>query len=278
MFFSERNNLLLDISAKISRSEQSHWWLMTSRLAPTSPCITDIRHLITKLYFAYLPAATKLGQGNVLTGVCDSVHRGGGVCLSACWDTTPPGADTPLFSRHPPEADMVPLEQAPPLSRHAPPRADMPPWEQTPPQSRHTPPRADMPPRADIPLQSRHTSQSRHPLPEQTSPPPSRHAALEQTHPPGSRHIPPRADMPPGLSTPPGTKYTPPRREADSGIRSTSGRYASYWNAFLCVVKIPKILGRNPTLNQYGSSVSHQVQLQQIPHKQSIFYEYIHFL
>ena len=73
--------------------------------------------------------------------------------------------------------------------------------------------------------------------------------------------------MPPGLSTPPGTKYTPPCREADSGIRSTSGRYASYWNAFLCVVKIPKILGRNPTLNQYDSSVSHQVQLQQVPHK-----------
>ena len=47
-----------------------------------------------------LPAATKLGQGNVFTGVCDSVH-GGGVCLSACWDThpsweqTPPGADPP---------------------------------------------------------------------------------------------------------------------------------------------------------------------------------------
>ena len=50
--------------------------------------------------------------------------------------------------------------------------------------------------------------------PEQTSP-------LEQTPllgaDPPSRH-PPRADPP---------------READSGIRYTSGRYASYWNAFL---------------------------------------------
>ena len=31
----------------------------------------------------------KLGKGYIFTGVCDSVH-GGGVCLSACWDTTPP--------------------------------------------------------------------------------------------------------------------------------------------------------------------------------------------
>ena len=42
---------------------------------------------------------------------------------------------------------------------------------------------------------------------------------------------------------PPGTRPpSPPRhgdhppREADSGIRSTSGRYASYWNAFLFVI------------------------------------------
>ena len=95
----------------------------------------------------------KLGQGYVFTGVCHSVN-GGGVCLSACWDThplppppeqtlpqkeTPPRADTPQ-SRHPPGADT-------PWSRH--------PLEQTPPQSRHppeqTPPGADTPP-------SRHTS------------------------------------------------------------------------------------------------------------------------
>ena len=39
-----------------------------------------------------LPAATKLGQGNIFTGVCLST---GGVCLSACWDI-------PTRSRHPP--------------------------------------------------------------------------------------------------------------------------------------------------------------------------------
>ena len=69
----------------------------------------------------------------------------------------------------------------------------------------------------------------------------NRGECLEQTPPdqtpPWTRHTPPRPDppgtkyTPPGLSTPPRTKYTSP--EADSGIRSTSGRYASYWNAFL---------------------------------------------
>ena len=58
-----------------------------------------------------LPPPTKLGQGYVFTGMCDSVH-GGGVCLSACWDTTPqsrhpPGADTPPRSRHPPLQSML---------------------------------------------------------------------------------------------------------------------------------------------------------------------------
>ena len=66
----------------------------------------------------------------LVTPVCHSVH--GGVCLSACWDTTTPpspGADTPLGA-DPPGADT--------------------------PQS--TPPRADTPyPRADTP-QSRHPS------------------------------------------------------------------------------------------------------------------------
>ena len=92
-------------------------------------------------------------QGNVFTRVCHSVHRGG-VCLSACWDTTPP----PQEQTNPPEADT--------------------PWKQTPPRSRHPP-------------------WGRHPL---------------------------EADTP--------REQTPPQ-EADSSIQSTTGRYASYWNAFL---------------------------------------------
>ena len=75
-----------------------------------------------------LPSATKLGQGYVFTGVCDSVHRGG--CLPQCMlgyhhHTPPPGADTP----HPPGAD-TPWEQTPPRSRHRPRAA-----EQTPPDT-----------------------------------------------------------------------------------------------------------------------------------------------
>ena len=48
-----------------------------------------------------LPPATKLGQGYIFTGVCDSVN---GVCLSACWD--------PPRSRHPPRADTPPPVQS----------------------------------------------------------------------------------------------------------------------------------------------------------------------
>ena len=60
-----------------------------------------------------LPPATKLGQGYVFTGVCDSVNSGG--CLPQCMlgyhtpsGSRPPGADTP------PKVDTA--------------------WEQTPPQ------------------------------------------------------------------------------------------------------------------------------------------------
>ena len=60
---------------------------------------------VSGLYASYwnaflLPAATKLGQGNVFTGICDSVNRGGGLpqCMLGYHPpgtTTPPGADTP---------------------------------------------------------------------------------------------------------------------------------------------------------------------------------------
>ena len=57
---------------------------------------------------SFLPSTTKLQQGNVFTCVCHSVHKAGGVCLSACWDTHPPWADTPQCAdtpvgRHPPQ-------------------------------------------------------------------------------------------------------------------------------------------------------------------------------
>ena len=43
---------------------------------------------------------------------------------------------------------------------------------------------------------------------------------------------PPTRSRPPQSKPPPPPHQTPPR-EAHSSIRSTSGRYASYWNAFL---------------------------------------------
>ena len=116
-------------------------------------------------------------ESYVFTGVClSTIHvgvGGGGVCLSACWDTTPPGADIPPGA-DPPGADT--------------PRADTP-W------SRHPPP----------PHQSRHPPQSRHPL-EQTPPKEwTLHSPGADT--PQSRHpsgadtllweqTPPRADPP----------------------------------------------------------------------------------
>ena len=52
----------------------------------------------TRSLHLYLLAATKLGQGNVFTGICDSVHSGG---VSAS------GADTPR-------------EQTPPGTKYTP--------------------------------------------------------------------------------------------------------------------------------------------------------------
>ena len=55
-------------------------------------------------------------------------------------------------------------------------------------------------------------------------------ASVHAGIPHGSRHTPPDQTPSPPDQTPP-REQTPPR--ADSAIRSTSGRYASYWNAFL---------------------------------------------
>ena len=72
---------------------------------------------------------------------------------------------------------------------------------------------------------------TRHPL-EQTPPwdqaPPEQTPQTGQT-PPGTRH--------PSLEqTPPPPQSRPPRSSACWEIRSTSGRYASYWNAILLLI------------------------------------------
>ena len=68
--------------------------------------LCDVK-IITLTAVCYYRPQWSCGQGYVFTRVCDSVHSGG-VCLSACWDTTP-------------------WEQA--LSREqAPPQEQAPPW------------------------------------------------------------------------------------------------------------------------------------------------------
>ena len=70
------------------------------------------------------------------------------------------------------------------------------------------------------------------PHPPDHAPPPTQ---TMRTHPrtmhhsPGPCTPPGPCDPHTGPCTPPGTMHTPP----PSGIRSMSGRYASYWNAFL---------------------------------------------
>ena len=61
-----------------------------------------------------------------------------------------------------------------------------------------------------------------------------------QGEPPRSRHPPP----PPGRENPPSwadppRPDAPPPQEAHSSVRSTSGRYASYWNAFFSYLFFP---------------------------------------
>ena len=71
----------------------------------------------------------------------------------------------------------------------------------------------------------------------------SRGGSPGRENPPGQGRTPPRQGDPPGRETPQAGRTplgadTPspgadPPRAAHSSIRSTSGRYASYWNAFL---------------------------------------------
>ena len=72
-----------------------------------------------------LPSATKLRRLCFYT--CLSVHRG--VCLSECWDTTPPGPGIPH--------DQAPPNQATPRTRH--PLGPGIPRDQAPPRTRHPP-------------------------------------------------------------------------------------------------------------------------------------------
>ena len=141
-----------------------------------------------------LPPATKLGQGYVFTGVCHSVN-GGGEYLTRY---TPQTRYIPRDQVHPPD-------QVPPRTRYTPP------WDQ------EHPPRPGTPPGPGTHL----------PSPPGPGTPHTRYIPWDQVHPPGTRYISRARYTPLGPGTPPS------RHRECWEIRSTRGRYASYWNAFL---------------------------------------------
>ena len=107
-------------------------------------------------------------------------------------------------------------------------------WDARPPQTRQTPRTRQTPPgpgrpppdQADPPTQTRQTP------PRPGRPPQTRQTPLEQADTPPEQVDTPLPGRPPQMRRTPPEQADPPR-EADSSIRSTSGRYASYWNAFL---------------------------------------------
>ena len=86
--------------------------------------------------------------------------------------------------------------------------------------------------------------------------------------PPQTRQSPPtRQTNPPSTEEPPQTRQTtphprpgrPPPRNRHSGILSTSGRYASYWNAFLFYQLLLFVKIFNPALTKYKVRVKPSV-------------------
>ena len=83
--------------------------------------------------FIFLPAATKLGQGNIFTSVCQEFCPQGGGCLPQC-----------MLGYTPPQTRQTPREQTPPSQTRQ--TIPLPPTRQTP-RTRQTPPdQADTPP------------------------------------------------------------------------------------------------------------------------------------
>ena len=93
----------------------------------------------------FLPPSTKLGQGYVFTGVCDSVHRG----------STWPG--TPRDQVHPPGTRCTPRTRYNPGTRSTP-RPGTPPRTRYTPQDQVHPPSDQLHPSGpDTPLRTRYT-------------------------------------------------------------------------------------------------------------------------
>ena len=93
-----------------------------------------------------------------------------------------------------------------------------------PPGTKETPPAPRRPPRTreNPPRDQADPPRPRRPPRDQGDPPPTcRETPRDQGEPPGTKE------------TPPAGRTPPPLREEDCSIRSMSGRYVSYWNAFL---------------------------------------------
>ena len=183
----------------------------------------------------------------IFTPVCHSFCSQGGEV---------PDQAPPLAGTHPP--GRSPRAGTPPLGRCIPP-GQVHPWQVHPPLGRYTlqagtPPMSRYSPRAGTPP-GRYTPQAGTPPPWAGTPPVGRYTPPWQVHPSGSytplAGTPPGQEQPPGQLHPPGQVHPPgryphPPGTADSGIRSTFGRYASYWNALLLRVKIRRLADRGP--------------------------------
>ena len=117
-----------------------------------------------------------------------------------------------------------------PPHRENPPGPGRPPHRENPPGTRQTPP-----PGRESPLRTRQTPplQTRQTPPAGRTPPQNQaDTSPWQGEPPLDQADPQQGEPPWQGKAPPGMENPPPR-EADDSIRSMSGRYASYWNAYL---------------------------------------------
>ena len=124
---------------------------------PHSSLVCMCKHQGAELLYGIIRTLHYITMANCVITLCNEVAKvmfsqasvcppqGGGVCLSAWWDTPPWERTPPPWSRHP--RSRHPLEQTPP-------RADNPPWEQTPPRAdtsqEQTPPQKQTPPPPEI--------------------------------------------------------------------------------------------------------------------------------
>ena len=105
---------------------------------PSPPLIDRMSHWCLCKYYlpAVITACNEVGARLCFTGICDSVNRGVSASVHA-GIPPPPGADKPRAS-YPPLSRHTPLEQTPSWTRYTPWEQTTPPPEQTP-QTRYTP-------------------------------------------------------------------------------------------------------------------------------------------